>query len=168
VIHSDTKGAFQIENLPHGTYGIRLSDLPSDAYVAGIRNSEERVAEDSNFGVGNTPLGPLELEIAQDGASLDGTALNDDGTPAARAVVVLAPPTALRANLNLYREVKTDALGHFSIHGIAPGDYTLFAWKSIPSGAGETPEFIRPYDAAGKAVSFTARSSQTIRTMVIP
>ncbi len=42
--------------------------------------------------------------------------------------------------------------GQFSVRGIAPGDYKLFAWEAIEEGAYQDPEFLRPYEERGKPI----------------
>jgi hypothetical protein len=43
-------------------------------------------------------------------------------------LVALVPAPARRNNPALYRTATTDDKGHFTLRGVAPGDYTAFAW----------------------------------------
>jgi len=39
--------------------------------------------------------------------------------------------------------------------GVAPGQYSLFAWESLPGNAYMNAEFMAPYEANGQAVTIT-------------
>ncbi len=58
-------------------------------------------------------------------ASISGTILDLNGVPARHVEVSLNTPSASRL-----RPVLTDANGHYSITGVAPGDYTIRAGYS--------------------------------------
>jgi Carboxypeptidase regulatory-like domain len=41
------------------------------------------------------------------------------------------------------------------MQGIAPGDYRIFAWESIPDGAWENAEYLAPFERFGRIVRIT-------------
>jgi len=60
-----------------------------------------------------------------------------------RSVVVLVPDAPRRERLMLFKTTTADTMGHFSITGIAPGEYKLFAWEQIEESAYQDPEFLK-------------------------
>ena len=97
--------------------------------------------------------GALEIVLSPNGGQVDGVVLDDKQQPAAGAKVALAPDEARRGRTDLYKTAVTDQYGRFTMRGIAPGDYKLFAWAELEPGAAQDPEFLKPYEKAGEAVS---------------
>ena len=60
-----------------------------------------------------------------------------DDHPASSATVVAVPDAARARRQSLYETETTDQSGHFSIRGLEPGEYTVYAWDK-PEG---TPWF---------------------------
>jgi hypothetical protein len=49
-----------------------------------------------------------------------------------------------------------DAAGKYRFPGIVPGDYLLFAWEDIETGAWQDPDFLRPVESRGRPVEIRA------------
>jgi hypothetical protein len=81
--------------------------------------------------------------------------------------VALIPAQNLRRNSQLYKRTTTDMNGQFTIHGIAPGQYTAFAWSTPPPGqAEENATFISQVEAKGTLVSAGAITNPVTLTVV--
>jgi hypothetical protein len=74
---------------------------------------------------------PLEILVSGRGASVSGRATTAEGNPAGGAAVVLVPDPA-RGRAAAYRAGNADEYGVFSLRGVAPGRYTLFAFVQEP------------------------------------
>jgi len=68
------------------------------------------------------------------------------------STVVLVPQAGRRQNPALYKTVRSDADGRFTLSSVPPGAYKLFASQSIPPGAYQNAEFISKYDERGTTV----------------
>jgi hypothetical protein len=76
------------------------------------------------------------------------------GKPLRSASVALVPAEGRRQNRSLYRSVGSDATGRFTMTGVAPGEYTLFAWPpGVPGGSFYNATFLKRYEDRGKAVT---------------
>jgi hypothetical protein len=75
-----------------------------------------------------------------------------NGKPA-RAAVLLVPEPRLRHVLSFYRTVASDAAGPFEIKNAAPGTYELYAFEEFDPQSIQDPEFLKPFAAAGSAVT---------------
>jgi len=42
---------------------------------------------------------------------------------------------------------------------VPPGDYKLFAWETLPTGADASAEFMSPYEERGRFITITAGST---------
>ncbi len=53
---------------------------------------------------------------------------------------------------NSSKVASADQYGRFSMRGIAPGNYRVFAWEDAPTGACRDPEFVRRYEDWGERI----------------
>ena len=83
-------------------------------------------------------------------------------------MVVLIPPEERRQNLALYRTALTNAQGAFTLTGVPPGPYKLFAWESIPGGAHQNAAFLRSHEDKGAAVLVLAGAAISQAVTLIP
>jgi hypothetical protein len=108
-------------------------------YVASAKLGDVDVLH-AEFPVGRSTLGPLQLTIRGDSATVQGQ-VTFQGKPALGAQVYLIPKTDGGAGLKF---AFADREGHYKITGVPPGDYRIQAWtgppagKEILSGSGET------------------------------
>ena len=96
--------------------------------------------------------GKLDLSISPAAAQLDGVVLDDKQQPAKGATVALVPDPARRWRTSLFKTASAEDNGHYSIQGIAPGDYTLYAFEDIESGAYFDPDFMKPLERSAETV----------------
>jgi hypothetical protein len=45
----------------------------------------------------------------------------------------------------MYKNAQTDDEGHFSIKGVAPGEYSMFAWENVYPTAWMNSDFLAKY-----------------------
>lgn len=96
-------------------------------------------------------VGQLEITISPKGGRIDGAVL-EDGEAAPGATVALIPDAPHLHREDMYRLTQTDQHGTFSLTGIPPGDFKLFAWDVMEGEAYNAHEFIERDEAQGKAV----------------
>jgi len=130
-----------------------------DGYIADIRQRAESILNEGVIRVGKEPPPPVEIIVKRPGATIQGTVRNAAGQPLT-ASVVLIPDGVRRQNPVLYERSFANQ-GQFSMRGLAPGRYKLFAWDSTPGGAEELPEFIKQYERFGREVNLTPGTALT-------
>jgi hypothetical protein len=62
----------------------------------------------------------------------------------------------------------TDQHGHFTIRGLAPGSYTLYAWQDLDEGVYRDADFLKSQEANGKTVKVEEGSHQTVELKLSP
>ena len=58
--------------------------------------------------------------------------------------------------------------GAFSLTGLTPGEYKAYAWEDIEIGAYMDPDFMKPIEEKGEAVSLQKGEQKTLTLKVIP
>ena len=90
------------------------------------------------------------------------------GKPVEETTVVLVPDAARRHRPDQYRVSSSGPDGQFSLGGIPPGDYKVFAWDSVETNAWVNADFMSNYEEFGAAVSFGANAKTSAQIRVIP
>jgi hypothetical protein len=149
----DPSGDFVFPSVLEGRYSVNATALPANSYIADVRMAGRSIF-DEGFVVGE-PSGVLEVQVSSKGARIQGTVLDLLRKPVPTARIVLVPERSRRQNLLLYKAAVSDSKGSFTMSGVAPGQYSLFAWESLPGTAYMNAEFMAPYEAKGQAVTIT-------------
>jgi hypothetical protein len=151
-------GTFDIQGIPPGHYSVRVSGLPPSLYIEDVRQNGTSVY-DSGFDVGAEPPTPVQILLKTGAGSIEGVAQ-------AGAIVALIPASR-RGNHALYYAATADGTGAFGMRGVAPGEYKIVAWESIPAGAYLNAEVLKKYEDAGSAVTVTPDSKLKVNPTVI-
>lgn len=79
---------------------------------------------------GRTPITGVELRLDFSAGTVSGRAVDAAGRPIPNAMVVLQSTDAEKRTADPYRHVyRASSSGDYSITGIVPGEYLLFAWR---------------------------------------
>jgi len=161
-------GRFTLKNVSDGEYRVRLMDTPEACFVKSARLGGDDVLQDGISVSGGKIPGALEMVLDCAGGTIDGVVLNDQQQPVTGARVVLVPDVGRRGQTQLFKATTPDQYGRFTIKGIAPGDYKLFAWEEVEYGAYEDADFLKRYEDDGKAVSIAEGSRESASLPLIP
>lgn len=126
-----------------------------------------RDATDNGFTVGPTP-GRLQIVVADDGARIDGTVLGANSRPYPGASVVAIPEARYRDWYEIYGHAETDQNGRFTLRGLRPGDYTLYAFEDLQDGAFMDQDYMRPYEQLGVSVHAKSNGRYDVGLKLIP
>jgi hypothetical protein len=160
-------GSFTILNVIPTHYELNVHGFPDDYYIQSAALGGKDILE---AGINFTPGtgGAIEIVLASTGGQVEGVVLNADQQPATEASVVAVPDEPRRSQLRFYKDDHTDQYGRFTIKGIAPGRYKLFAWEDVEEGAYQDPEFIKRFEALGEAVVIRENSHESAQLKLIP
>ena len=162
-------GAFKWSFALPGLYDVRGTGLPEGAYVKFVRAGETDVlASGLTVGAGTIPL--VEVIVSPHAASLTGTVESAaTGKPLENATVVLIPQEKVRRDQpSYYRSMATDQHGAFAFRILIPGEYKVYAWEDIETGAYLDPAFVKPVEAKGQTVRVEEDAHPEIKLIAIP
>jgi hypothetical protein len=147
-----------VSALAAARYTLSVLGLPENAYVSDIHQSGKSVYNEGIV-VSNQPA-PVRITINSGGAKVTGIVRSADRKPAGMANVILVPAESRRGNPVAFKTVVTDGEGRFSIPGVAPGGYTIFALQSRPyREPWLNAAFLARYQDRARLISATARST---------
>jgi hypothetical protein len=150
-------GTFRIERVPPGRYLVSVGESQG-AYIKEIIAGGANVLA-TGLDLSQQQTAPvLEIMLSTKAATVQGVAMRD-GKPWPNASVTLAPEPLTPAKRLFLKGGRADREGRFTIRGIAPGDYKLYAWEESISLAGVSSAALQPYEQ--DAVSLRLAESET-------
>ncbi len=158
----DRFGNFQWTGVNPGTYVAQFSSNENpDLFLKYVRVGVSNT--DTSFSV----TGPtsIELVVSPKSGILEGVVLDND-KPASNATVVAVPEEKYRKITERFSTGSTDQNGHFAIHGLAPGSYTVFAWQDLDDGLYYDAGFLKSQESNGVALKVEEGSQQRIELKV--
>jgi hypothetical protein len=161
------EGTFSVPAVPEGRFRVgSVAGLPPDMYLADVREGAQSVF-DAGFDV-NAKTSALEIVLGTGAGIVSGVVVDGPTKVVAGATVVLVPDMQRRTNRALYVAGGSDASGRFTLRGVAPGDYKIFAWESIPAFAHVNPAFMAKHEENGKPVHVGQGGTVNAELSVIP
>jgi hypothetical protein len=164
---ANADGSFTVEGIPHGDFRVSFQGLPPDGYVKFARMGNVDVLNDG-LHISGVPDAALEIVIGANAGRIEGVVVNTRNEPLSNRTVALLPDVRLRQRSDLYKIVSTDSAGRFRIQGITPGEYRLFAWENVETGAWEDPDFVQAYESAARAIRINEGTAENVQLQVIP
>jgi protocatechuate 3,4-dioxygenase beta subunit len=151
IMRSDAMGRFSGSHIPEERYRVQVNGVPPTAYITDIQYAGKSVF-DAGFDLDSKPS-LIQVSVNSDGQSLAGTVRGKDGKTVAAATVVLVPPESQRQNQARFRQATTDDSGRYSIRGIAPGQYTIYAWENVYNNAWLNARYLSHFETRGRPLT---------------
>lgn len=149
-----------------GSYTLQVDGLINDQYVkAATFGAADALEQPMAVTYPATP--ELQVQIASDGGRITGAVYDRNNALFPNAEVILVPTSVSRFRLDRYRTAVTGDDGQFTIRGIAPGDYKLFAWESLEANAHLNVDFMRPAENLGTSLHVEPNSNGTVSLRAI-
>jgi len=146
-------GRFGWKNVPSGTYYVQVTmdNAPSaDGFVKSVTSGGQNLLDSGLTVNGSSSF--IDVVLSTKAVIVEGRAVNGKNEPVPNAVVVAVPEGALRKREDRYAQATADQSGHFRLHGMAPGNYTIFAFGDLDGNQFYDPEFLKAHDSAGKSL----------------
>jgi protocatechuate 3,4-dioxygenase beta subunit len=159
-------GGFRIRNVAPGAYRVLVVGGGDALYLKSARLGDTDALTELDLSAG--AAGALELVMSANGARLEGAVTDEQNQPVSGVQVWLVPDSRRRSQRTLFRMASTDQNGRFSLRGLAPGDYQLFAWEDVEYGAPQDPEFLQQFEDKGKSVSLRDNAQESVNLKLIP
>ncbi len=161
-------GSFKLDNAVVDHYAVVVSGLPDGFYVKSVRSANVDVST-SGLEISGTPPEPLDILVSPNAGQVTGAVQNPNTQQPAHGVnVVLIPQEKeRREQSNFYRSSLTDSSGAFTFRNLPPGDYRVFAWEDVETGAWFDPDFMKPLESKGAPVTIREGSRESVAVTLI-
>jgi len=157
-------GSFTLAGVAPQQYTVQVDAGKPDAYVKSIEWGSQDVSDSGRIDVAGEGAA-LALVFGTDGGTVEGR-VRSSAPAAAPLFVTLAPEGRYAVRFDLLRTVSADG-GVFSITGVAPGDYKLFAWELADQAVAESPEFRALLESKAVRVTVRAGDRRAVQADVI-
>jgi protocatechuate 3,4-dioxygenase beta subunit len=176
----DRLGNFEWKKVSPGNYIVQLfgAETQNNFYLKSVTLGGRDVT------TGFTASGPaaLDVVVSPKGGTIEGAvvekeaAKEQDGDvdrvnndhPVASATVVAVPEEKYRKLPERFRTGETDQHGRFTIRGLAPGSYTLYAWQDLEDGVWRDADFLKSQEANGTTVKVEEDSDREVELNLSP
>jgi protocatechuate 3,4-dioxygenase beta subunit len=160
-------GTFAIENVSQDRYRINVFNLPSGTWLKSIRAGDQEV-QDTGLDLSAGNVGPIQITLGLGGSQVDGVVQDAQQHPSPGSMVTLLHDPVIPERFDLNRMTTTDQNGRFSLKGIPPGEYKVYAWEDIEPGAYTDPEFLKPHEGKATKLSLKNKSQEQVSLVQIP
>ena len=155
-----------------GEYRVIVTPMP-EHYVKSVTferndalNSTIAIPESRSAPAEGVPVPSLEIMLSSNVARIEGVVTDDRLQPVPGVQAVLVPDRN-RDRAELFKAVTTDPAGRFSMGGVAPGDYKLFAWEGLENYGYFDAEFVKQSELSGKPVHVEESAIITVQAKII-
>jgi hypothetical protein len=160
-------GSFLWAGVEDGTYKVEVA---SDCNACYVKAADASGIDVLARGVQvNEGAGPQRVDIlySSESGTVTGTVTNKDELPAAGATVVAIPLSPLRMQRREYKTAATDQYGKFEVKGLAPGEYTVYAFDESESDTWTDGDSLKRYEGKGAAVDVAANDHKSVELKLI-
>ncbi len=161
--------SFEMEDLPPETYRFEVAPLPAGGYLKSLRVLRRDLPGPELTVDEGVPLSGVEAVVAFDGATVTGKVKGRDagseGSQIVDARLALIPQPGQSPYLT-EREAFTDAAGNFSLEGVPPGAYVVYAVARRATADLLDPETQAALQAFGANVKLEPRSKLSIEPVI--
>jgi Carboxypeptidase regulatory-like domain len=169
LAHVAADGSFQWTDVPAGSYYVQVmgDTTANEGWFVKSAAAGGRDINESGISVDGGTVA-LDVVISANGGVCEGVAVDAKGEPVANAVVVAVPEAGMRTRTDRYGKTVTDQTGRFTLRGIRPGDYTVFAWETVDGEAYYNPDFLKTYEGQGSTVHVSEGERKSLQIDAIP
>jgi carboxypeptidase family protein len=163
----DPNAQFVVPRVEPGDYDLGVPDLPGNTYIQSARSGEQDILS-KPLHVDYAAPDSLRIVLGTDGGRLDGVVVDDANRVFANAQVVLVPDANRRISPAMFRAAMSGDDGRFTLRGIPPGDYKLFAWQRIEPNAYMNPNYLAGFEILGVPLKIQPNSAGSVSVRLIP
>src|ERR1017187_3792473 len=159
-------GSFVLQGLEPAVYQVS-AEAPEELYLKAVRWGDRDVMQSGLDLTQGAAESKLVVVMSANGGQIDSVVEDDQSAPAVEATVTLVPSGAAPSR-SLFKFASTSPRGHFSMAGIAPGSYKLFAWEDAdPNQVMYDPDFLKPFDSQAQSIEIAEGSKQSVPLKLI-
>ncbi|MGH9583794.1 MAG: carboxypeptidase regulatory-like domain-containing protein [Bryobacteraceae bacterium] len=154
-----TPGTLEIRGVPPGSYHVAVHTYGSECLDTISSGSTDLTSQDLTVSAGAAPQ-PITVTLRNDCATLGGT-VNAQGHTAPVQVLVVPDSGAAEPHV-----INTAPGSQFSVTGLRPGDYRIYAFSTLDGLEYTNPDALRDFDAQEITLSANEKAGVTLDLIV--
>jgi Carboxypeptidase regulatory-like domain len=159
-------GSILLSGVTPGHWTIAVDSLPDELWVKSESFAGNELVT-GDLDLKEAARGQLRIVLAGNGAQISGT-VAADGQPGRATVVLVPAATELRGARQMFKVTNTTDRGLFTLRGVRPGSYKLFAFQEIEPFEWFNPEQIRVVEELGIPITVSAGENALRDLVAIP
>lgn len=141
-------------------YYINATGLPEGVYIKHVKCAD-RVSDERQVEIISASE-PMEIVLGLDGGAISGGVADAKSEPVRGAWVAL-----IHDSRKVYRRTaRADEKGQFTMKGVVPGDYRIFAVESLDPGAVDDDEYLKQWLSGATRLKIEPKAQQSISIKV--
>jgi len=166
VKKEEERFTFTAGPLQAGRYHAGVHGLPEGAYLSEVRVGGRDMSR-TGMEIAGLSLGDVELIVRADGGTVEGQVLDKENLPASGVYVFLSDEEKTHGGYGSSEPAATDQLGRFTIRGVRPGNYRVFALAQPDEDEMRTHEFLKEHEKKGVAVRVERSGKHTVEVKLL-
>jgi hypothetical protein len=158
--YDPNRGGMIVENVDFGTYTVELRPH-APWYVQSASYGQTNVLYD-DISVSPGQSYALDVAMRDDSATITGTVKSSDATPAHATIVVVPQPIG-----KLQPRISKGVSDSFSVAGLAPGDYLVFAFDETDGLEFNNQDVVDSYASQAAHVTLTSNQKAQVQLVLI-
>ena len=161
LLPADANASESFSSVQHGNSAMVLQNVAPGTYTAELMPQLPWYVQSATYGPSNLLYDdvvvaggqsyPMEIVLRDDSASLSGMVKSSDASQPASATVVVVNQPAGKMTPRVVRGIGSE----FSVSGLAPGEYLVFAFDSIDGMEYASAESFAPYASQAAHITLT-------------
>lgn len=160
-------GGFTLSNLPPGVFHLELTGFPDNFFIRSARSGDKDILKEG-LDLSENTAESVTVTVASTGGAVDGVVNDERQAPVVGARVVLVPTPERRERIDLFKTATTDQFGRFTIRGVVPGDYKMFAWEDLEPNIYFDRGFMEQHESQGVPTHVAENGHLTSNLTAIP
>lgn len=155
-------GTFKMEGVSRDKYLVSIIGLPEGMYVKRVKAGGSDVLENGLDLSQAESAPPLEIVISSKGATIEGIVRREDKPWQGASITLLPEPFRPDRARWIQRAAGSDQNGRFTLKGIAPGEYRIYAWEEFVPVFDLEPEQLKTYEAYAVKVKVNEEARERV------
>ena len=162
----NAEGTSTMTNVSPGEYRVQATPPSTDMYLKEVLFDRQDVLT-RPWEITSQTSGALTVIFSNKGGQIEGNLVDALSQPVRGSQVVLIPDQG-RDRPELYKTASTDQNGRFTLRGLAPGGYRLYAWEVIEANSWYDRDVLSEHESRSTPVRVKESTTETVELKIIP
>jgi hypothetical protein len=161
-------GTFKISGVSRDQYTVHVMGLSGEQYIKSVRAGDVDVTT-TGLDLSTADTAPrIEIRVRAKGATVSGVVLDGDKPSPGAIVTALTQPYKPELRSPMLKTATTDQNGGFTLQGLAPGEYRIYASDSYLTLNDPDPEQLKSLEKFAAVVKLKEEAREQVELKLAP